>query len=155
MDPQILQKLKRIDTKEDFGYDEKADIWSLGTIAYELLIGVPPFDANSYDELLDKISKGVYTIPNSLKLSKQCMCFLNGLLQDDPKQRFNVDDLLYHEFLTVDVNRFEKVDLTKLSKEYSNTKELLMSLKIIKFVVSFRDSWFGQQSFQYIWEAHR
>ena len=129
MDPQILQKLKRIDTKEDFGYDEKADIWSLGTIAYELLIGVPPFDANSYDELLDKISKGVYTIPNSLKLSKQCISFLNGLLQHDPKQRFGVDDLLFHEFLTVDVNRFEKVDLTKLSKQYWNTKELLMSTK--------------------------
>lgn len=128
MDPQILQKLKKIDSKDTFGYDEKADIWSLGTIAYELLIGVPPFDANSYDELLEKISKGVYTIPNSLKLSKQCISFLNGLLQHDPKQRLGVDDLLFHEFLTMDVSKFEKVDITKLSK-FSNTKELLMSTK--------------------------
>jgi serine/threonine protein kinase len=128
MDPQILQKLKKIDSKETFGYDEKADIWSLGTIAYELLIGVPPFDANSYDELLEKISKGVYTIPNSLKLSKQCISFLNGLLQHDPKQRLGVDDLLFHEFLTMEVSKFEKVDLTKLSKS-SNTKELIMSTK--------------------------
>jgi serine/threonine protein kinase len=128
MDPQILQKLKKIDSKETFGYDEKADIWSLGTIAYELLIGVPPFDANSYDELLEKISKGTYTIPNSLKLSKQCISFLNGLLQHDPKQRLGVDDLLFHEFITMDVIKFEKVDLTKLSK-CSNTKELIMSTK--------------------------
>jgi len=129
MDPQILQKLKRIDSKETFGYDEKADIWSLGTIAYELLIGVPPFDANSYDELLDKISKGIYTIPNSLKLSKQCISFLNGLLQHDPKQRLNADDLLFHEFLTMDADRFEKVDLTKMSKQFSNTKDFKMSTK--------------------------
>jgi serine/threonine protein kinase len=129
MDPQILQKLKKIDNKEVFGYDEKADIWSLGTIAYELLIGVPPFDANSYDELLDKINKGSYTIPNSLKLSKQSISFLNGLLQYDPKQRLGVDDLIHHEFLVLDISRFEKVDLNRLSKNYSNTKELIMSTK--------------------------
>jgi serine/threonine protein kinase len=134
MDPQILQKLKKIDSKEDFGYDEKADIWSLGTIAYELLIGVPPFDANSYDELLDKISKGLYSIPNSLKLSKQSISFLNGLLQYDPKQRLGVDELIYHEFLTLDANKFEKVDLNKLSKEYSNTKDLVLSTKDNKYL---------------------
>lgn len=129
MDPHILQKLKRIDNKEIFGYDEKADIWSLGTIAYELLIGSPPFDANSYDELLDKINKGNYFIPNNLKLSKQSISFLNGLLQYDPKQRLGVDDLIYHEFLVQDCSKFEKVDLNKLSKQYSNTKELIMSTK--------------------------
>jgi serine/threonine protein kinase len=129
MDPMILQKLRKIDNKETFGYDIKADIWSLGTIAYELLIGVPPFDANSYDELLEKINKGNYTIPNNLKLSKQSISFLNGLLQYDPKQRLSVDDLFFHEFLVVDAHNFEKVDLTKLSKQYSNTKDLIMSTK--------------------------
>jgi serine/threonine-protein kinase ULK/ATG1 len=134
MDPRILQKLKRIDSKETFGYDEKADIWSLGTVAYELLIGVPPFDANSYDELLEKISKGLYTIPNSLKISKQCISFLNGLLQYDPKQRFGSDELIYHEFITMDISAFEKVDLTKLSKQYSNTKDLVISTKDNKYL---------------------
>ena len=129
MDPMILQKLRKIDNQEVFGYDEKADIWSLGTIAYELLIGAPPFDANSYDELLEKINKGHYIIPNNLKLSKQGISFLNGLLQYDPKQRLSVDDLFFHEFLVVDCQKFEKVDLNKLSRQYSNTKELVLSTK--------------------------
>jgi serine/threonine protein kinase len=129
MDPQILQKLKKMDNQGKFGYDEKADIWSLGTIAYELLIGAPPFDASSYDELLEKINKGSYSIPNSLKLSKQSISFLNGLLQYDPKQRFGVDDIIYHEFLTQDQSKFEVIDLNKVNKNYKNAKELILSTK--------------------------
>lgn len=129
MDPHILQKLKKIDGEGSFGYDEKADIWSLGTIAYEILIGSPPFDATSYEELLDKIQKGSYTIPNSLKLSRQSISFLNGLLQYDPKERFGVDDIIYHEFLTLDIQRFDKIDINKVSNQYSNTKDLILSTK--------------------------
>lgn len=129
MDPQILYKLKKMDGKENFGYDEKADIWSLGTIAYEMITGVPPFDANSYDELLEKINKGQYSFPNKLKLSKQSISFINGLLQYDPKLRFSVDDLIYHEFLTVDCSKFEKLDLNTLSKNGHNNKEMIFNTK--------------------------
>jgi serine/threonine-protein kinase ULK/ATG1 len=59
-------KMRKIDNNKSFGYDLKADIWSLGTICYELLIGSPPFDASSYEELISKIQKGNYKIPNSL-----------------------------------------------------------------------------------------
>jgi serine/threonine-protein kinase ULK/ATG1 len=122
MDPQILQKLKDINSKENFGYDLKVDIWSLGTIAFEILIGVPPFDASSYNELLDKINKGIYNIPASLKLSKQSISFLNGLLQHDPKKRLGIEDIIYHEFLTLDVSKFESINL-------NNSKNITLSTK--------------------------
>lgn len=122
MDPQILQKLKDINCKENFGYDDKADIWSLGTIAFEILIGVPPFDASSYNELLDKINKGIYNIPTNLNLSKQSISFLNGLLQYDPKKRLSIDDIIYHEFLTLDISKFEPISL-------NNSKNITLSTK--------------------------
>lgn len=36
--PEILEKKK---------YDEKVDLWCLGVLCYEFLVGKPPFEANS------------------------------------------------------------------------------------------------------------
>ena len=52
MEPGILRKLNKMENSRDYGYDEKADIWSLGTICYEMLIGKCTFDANSMKELI-------------------------------------------------------------------------------------------------------
>lgn len=51
-------------------YDERADLWSMGTILYELLIGHPPFEGKSLSELIKKICQGRYIIPTSIKISK-------------------------------------------------------------------------------------
>ena len=32
-----------VDTKNDKGHDEKLDIWCLGVLTYEILVGHPPF----------------------------------------------------------------------------------------------------------------
>ena len=116
MDPQILAKMRKIDNKQSFGYDQKADIWSLGTICYEMLIGVPPFDATSYEELVSKIQKGNYKIPKNLKLSKEAISFINGMLQYNPEKRLSIDQLANHNFLIKNVKDFKEIDLTKAAK---------------------------------------
>jgi serine/threonine protein kinase len=116
MDPQILAKMRKIDNNQSFGYDQKADIWSLGTICYELLIGVPPFDATSYEELVSKIQKGNYKIPKNLKLSKEAISFINGMLQYNPEKRLSIDQLANHNFLIKNVKDFKEIDLTKAAK---------------------------------------
>jgi serine/threonine-protein kinase ULK/ATG1 len=52
MAPEILSSQK---------YDAKADLWSVGTVLYEITVGKPPFRANNHLELLKKIehSKGI------------------------------------------------------------------------------------------------
>ncbi len=116
MDPQILAKMRKIDNNQSFGYDQKADIWSLGTICYEMLIGVPPFDATSYEELISKIQKGNYQIPKNLKLSKEAISFINGMLQYNPEKRLSIDQLANHNFLIKNVKDFKEIDLTKAAK---------------------------------------
>ena len=121
MDPKILRKMRRMDNDSEFGYDQKADIWSLGAITYELLIGCPAFEANSYDELLEKVEKGNYRIPHEIILSKEAICFLNSMMQYDPEKRFKVEDLAKQFFLTKDVKTFHPLQLKKSTMDLAQS----------------------------------
>jgi len=114
MEPGILRKLNKMENSRNYGYDEKADIWSLGTICYEMLIGHCTFDASSMKELLGKVEAGNYLLPTSI--SKEAASFLNGMLQYDPKQRLNAEKLYSHHFLTKDYKSLTKMNLNNVQK---------------------------------------
>ena len=38
-------------------HDEKVDLWSLGVLCYEFLVGKPPFETESHTETYRRISK--------------------------------------------------------------------------------------------------
>ena len=121
MDPSILNELQKRGKKtQKLGYDQKADIWSLGTICYEMAIGKNVFNADEIDELIQKVEKGEYMVPTSL--SRELTSFINGMLQYDPKQRLNIEQLSTHSFLTKDVNEFQKIDLKKVQKDVVKSK---------------------------------
>ena len=136
MDPQILMKMRKIDNNQSFGYDQKADIWSLGTICYEILIGTPPFDATSYEELTSKIQRGNYKIPNNLQLSVEAVSFLNAMLQYDPKQRLDINQLAKHKFLTLNSNEFTPLSLKKVQQRFSNNDLTMNTKNITQSVLS-------------------
>ena len=117
MDPIILKKLNSTGRKSrQLGYDQKADIWSLGTICYEMLIGKSAFDAEDMDELVSKIEDGTYTVPTNL--SREVISFLNAMLQYDSHARLNSLELSRHVFLTKDI--FNADDEDKLNKITGN-----------------------------------
>ena len=116
MDPIILKKLNSNSKKaRQLGYDQKADIWSLGTICYEMLIGRSAFDADDMEELVEKIEDGTYTVPTNL--SKEVISFINGMLQYESSQRLTCEELSKYPFLTKDVKDFHPIDMKKVSKK--------------------------------------
>ena len=114
MDPGILRKLNKMAHSSEYGYDEKADIWSLGTICYEMLIGHCTFDADSMKDLVSKVEKGDYFIPTTV--SKEAVSFLNGMLQYDIKKRLTAKQLSGHKFIRKDFNQLQKINVTDIKK---------------------------------------
>ena len=138
MEPGILRKLNKMENSRDYGYDEKADIWSLGTICYEMLIGKCTFDANSMKELIGKVEKGNYLLPTSL--SKESASFLNGMLQYDPKKRLNAEQLANHKFLVKDYKDLTKMDLSNVNKHIYGTNLKINSRKNESIWVIFEEN---------------
>ena len=130
MDPNILKKMtdkqRGKDDGKKVGYDQKADIWSLGTICYEMLIGKSAFNSQSMEELVKKVESGSYSIPTNL--SKEVVSFLNGMLQYNAKNRLNADELARHQFLVKNIRDFEKIDVRKVSNKV-NQNNLNVNIK--------------------------
>ena len=120
-DPLILKNLRPAFKKtRELGYNEKADIWSLGSICYEMLIGKPVFDAEEMIEFLLQIKQGIYSVPTHL--SHEVISFINGMLQYNADKRLTASQLSRHAFLKKDINQFKKIDLEKVSDKVNENK---------------------------------
>jgi len=110
MDPKILQHIKT--GIPNTGYNETVDIWSLGTLCYEMVVGHMAFSGASMEELYQKVKNGTYSLP--LTLSKELVSFINGMLQQDPQKRLTAAQLLNHEFLKKHPSQFHPIDTRKI-----------------------------------------
>ncbi|XP_066519387.1 serine/threonine-protein kinase ULK2 isoform X2 [Hoplias malabaricus] len=81
-------------------YDAKADLWSIGTVIYQCLVGKPPFQANSPQDLRMFYEKNKNLVPNiPRETSPQLADLLLGLLQRNQKDRMDFDTFFIHPFL--------------------------------------------------------
>ena len=86
-------------------YNHKADVWSLGTLLFQMLTGEYPFHGRNMSELKNNLKQGVYKIPKQTQVSHECMDFLSCCLRLDSHKRKSWDELLKHPFLSnVNIN---------------------------------------------------
>ncbi|CAL8462240.1 g1771 [Coccomyxa elongata] len=92
MAPEILQFHK---------YNAKADLWSVGTILFELVVGKPPFNGANHVALLRNIERQEAVVPAALvkSLSTSCVSLLHGLLRRNPVERMTFEEFFTHPFL--------------------------------------------------------
>ena len=63
-------------------YDTMIDVWAFGIVMYELLVGIPPFNAKNQLKLAWKIiNEGTYRIPRATMLSKEGVQLLTSCLK--------------------------------------------------------------------------
>ena len=111
MEPHMLRDMEN-QSPSLKGYNEKVDIWSLGTLCYEMLVGRMAFAGHSMEELYKKVKAGNYKLP--LWLSKEAVSFINGMLQYDSNKRLSAFELLNHDFLKKNVKEFQTVDVNQV-----------------------------------------
>ncbi|KAJ1956914.1 Serine/threonine-protein kinase 36 [Linderina pennispora] len=78
-------------------YTNKADLWSLGVVLYELFVGKTPFRTTSLADLKQNIMEEDIVWPK--QIPAQLKEFLEGLLQRDPAKRMLWHELRRHPFL--------------------------------------------------------
>ncbi|PQE26027.1 Serine threonine- kinase atg1 protein [Rutstroemia sp. NJR-2017a BBW] len=89
MAPEILRYEK---------YDARADLWSIGTVLYEMMTGRPPFRASNHVELLRRIEQNEDGIRFSSKatISRDMKDIVRGLLKRKPDDRITFQDFFAH-----------------------------------------------------------
>uniref|UniRef100_A0A8C6VJ86 non-specific serine/threonine protein kinase n=1 Tax=Naja naja TaxID=35670 RepID=A0A8C6VJ86_NAJNA len=75
-------------------HDETVDLWSLGVLCYEFLVGKPPFEAETYQDTYRAISRVEYRFPPFV--TEGARDLISKLLKHDPKQRLLLEHVLKH-----------------------------------------------------------
>jgi len=75
-------------------HDEAVDIWSLGVLLFEFLVGKPPFETESHSETYRRITKVDLRFPSMVPAGAQDL--IKQLLVYDPKKRLHLDGVKSH-----------------------------------------------------------
>lgn len=116
MAPEILRYEK---------YDAKADLWSVGTVLYEMMVGKPPFRASNHVELLRKIERGEDRIrfPEEVNLSDSMKKLIRGLLKRNPVERMGFGDFFNNTVMKDEIPGLAEEDRpAELPKEEIESK---------------------------------
>jgi len=79
-------------------HDYAVDVWSLGVLMYEFLVGTPPFEALSHNATYKRISKVDLQFPSFI--SPNAKLLMQQLLVKDPRKRLKLENVLKHPFIT-------------------------------------------------------
>ena len=94
-------------------YNEACDMWSIGVIAYCLLAGYPPFNAEKESDLFDKILKCDFKFYDEdwSGISMQAKDFIFQTLEVDAKNRMTPLQALNHPWILKHApNNFKEID---------------------------------------------
>ena len=119
MEPSILKTFMTSKSRVVDGfYDKKVDVWSLGILTYELLIGIVPFIARNIKGLFQSVEQRDFCIPKeekrNLELSKAAINFIDRTLNIDMNMRPLPEELIKDPWIS---GLFDKKNLYKMKSD--------------------------------------
>ena len=83
---------------EGNGYSFEIDIWAIGIIIYQLILGKYPFYGEDKKDTESKIMKGEFIFPENAIISNAAKDLIKQILVKDPSKRPTLNQILCHEF---------------------------------------------------------
>lgn len=116
MAPEILNYQK---------YNAKADLWSVGTVLFEMCCGVPPFTASNHLELFKKIKRAHDEInfPEVCEVEDGLKELICSLLTFDPAKRIGFEEFFNNKIVTEDLSHYEVDENTELESKSKDLQE--------------------------------
>lgn len=123
MAPEIFEK------KE---YPFEVDIWPIGIIIYQLILGKLPFKENTLNETEKKIREINYSFPENAIISNEAKDLIKQILIKNPKERLNLCQILKQEFFNFD-NILTKIPIKQKDEEniIENNDNHILDIEII------------------------
>ncbi|XP_049643068.1 aurora kinase C-like [Suncus etruscus] len=84
-------------------YDEKVDLWCIGVLCYELLVGSPPFESPTSNETYKRILQVDIQYPPSLPVGAKDL--ISKLLRAQPSERLPLAEVLGHPWIKANSQR--------------------------------------------------
>ncbi|XP_059937651.1 aurora kinase B isoform X5 [Mesoplodon densirostris] len=78
-------------------HNEKVDLWCIGVLCYELLVGNPPFESASHNETYRRIVKVDLKFPPSMPAGAQDL--ISKLLKHNPSERLPLAQVSAHPWV--------------------------------------------------------
>eukprot|EP01022_Parablepharisma_sp_SALTPOND_P029591 TRINITY_DN740_c0_g1_i2.p1 TRINITY_DN740_c0_g1~~TRINITY_DN740_c0_g1_i2.p1 ORF type:complete len:887 (+),score=51.16 TRINITY_DN740_c0_g1_i2:1178-3838(+) len=101
-----IWSLNSTELSRNFSVGTKADIWSIGILAYQLSQGKPPFGTTTVPEVLQNIANGDYKVVGT---SGTFADFIAQCLQVEDNKRPTCAQLLEHPFIQAEGELFENI----------------------------------------------
>ena len=80
------------------GHDEHVDIWCIGVLLFELIVGRPPFSGETEQAVRYNIARMRINWPRNL--DKDAADLISKILKYNPEQRISLEQMLLHPFFT-------------------------------------------------------
>lgn len=117
------------------GHGKPCDIWSLGVIAFTLLVGYSPFRSENVNDFLQEVQNDPVVVFHKQywkNISQYAKDFIESCLTVDPKKRPSAKQLLSNPWITANSDVYATDDLAPQIRQFNAKKKFKQAVEIVK-----------------------